>query len=369
MKLFKLYEQVEQEQSKEPKMVTLTPVDKKFLKLMQRKEIDNGDGEEIWEFLTDTLSIDDQQLAIRLSYLYMEDLIDEDEGETYDDLEKVNIDIEGINNSFDDRILALSSHLGVPPFLIEEERYKHYDLETYTVDGDEYAVGDEDEMDKAMLVYAQNRLEEGLNSFDEWWLENYLEPRDYDIEQFAEDEAHYRVSDMDDDAILDEAGYETPSDYEEYKEIKESELEEKESEKEELEEELIDLDSDEDAERMEELEFDIDYLESEISELQEEISELEDKIEDPGLDEAREELIERYTENTMDEIRDQGVSYFTSNLGLDYQDAVNGYFDFDEEGALNDLATEHGYEPICTKNGDYYEEWVDGDLYFILQVN
>ena len=61
MKLFKLYEQVEEEQkeTQEPTLITLTPVDKKFLKLMQNKDVDWSDGAEIWRFLTNTLYIED----------------------------------------------------------------------------------------------------------------------------------------------------------------------------------------------------------------------------------------------------------------------------------------------------------------------
>ncbi len=371
MKLFKIYEEIEGKEDKKLKTVKLTNADKKILKLMHRKEIDNGDGEEIWNFLTDTMSIDDQDFAVRIAYLYMEDLIDDDEGESYDDLEEVHLDIENIINSFDDKIKALSSNQGVPPFLIQKEKYSHYGLDLYHVigTGGDFAVGDEDEMDAAMEEYAENRIDEGLDYFEEWWVQQYLEPNDNDIEQFAEESADNRIEDMSDEEILDEAGYETPSDYEEYKEIKEGELEEKSEEKEELEDELSILDIDEDEERMEELEYDIDILESDIRELEEEISELEDKIEDPGIEDAKDELRQRYIDNTLDEVRDQGVSYFVDNLGMDYQEAVDYYFWFDESAAKYDLANEEGYEPICTYDGNYDEENIDGDVYFILQAN
>ena len=149
MKLFKLYEQVEEE-SKEPTLVTLTPVDKKFLKLMQRKEIDWSDGAEIWRFLSDSLFISDMDLKMRLAYLYMEQLVDEDEGETYDDLEQVSLDMENIMSNFDDKQLALAEYFDLPPFLIEEVGYIHYGLDQYENedDGGTYAIGDEDEMDR-----------------------------------------------------------------------------------------------------------------------------------------------------------------------------------------------------------------------------
>ena len=145
MKLFKIYEQVEQEQNKETNIVTLTPVDKKFLKIMSKKEVDVSDGNEIWEFLTDTLFLEDMDLKLRLAYLYMQDLIDEDEGESYDDLVSVNLDIDELNRNFSNEIIALSAELGEPPFIIEDGGWRHYGLDTYEVDGDTYAVGDEDD--------------------------------------------------------------------------------------------------------------------------------------------------------------------------------------------------------------------------------
>ena len=370
MKLFKIYEQVEQEQNKEPKMVTLTPVDKKFLKIMSKKEVDVSDGNEIWEFLTDTLFLEDMDLKLRLAYLYMQDLIDEDEGESYDDLVSVNLDIDEINKKFDDKILALSAELGEPPFIIEEgDGWRHYGLDTYEVEGDTYAVGDEDDMDNAMEEYAQNMIDEGLEQFESWWIEQYLEPNDNSIEQFAEEEADNRIEGMSDEEILEETDEEGPDDFREYLEIKVSEKEDFESQKEDLEFELNDLDIDEDEERMEEIEDEIAEIESEINDLDEEISDLEDKIENFDIDEAKEELRATYVDNTLDEIRSDGVSYFTDNLGMDFEDAVDYYFWFDEESAKYDLANEQGYEPICSYDGGYNEQEVDDITYFILRVD
>jgi len=279
MKLFKLYEQVEQGQKKEPKKVTLTPVDKKFLKIMSKKNVDVTDGTEIWTFLTDTLYLEDMDLKLKLAYLYMQDLIDEDEGESYDDLISVNLDIDELNKKFDDKILALSAELGEPPFVIEDGGWGHYGLDTYEVDGDTYAVGDEDDMENAMEEYAQSMIDEGLENFDSWWIEQYLEPNDTDIEQFAEEDADNRIEGMSDEEILEETGEEGPDDLREYLEIKVSEKEDYESQKEDLEDELNDLDIDEDEERMEEIENEIAEIESEIGDLDDEISDLEDKIE------------------------------------------------------------------------------------------
>ena len=224
-------------------------------------------------------------------------------------------------------------------------------------------------MDNAMEEYAQSMIDEGLDQFESWWIENYLEPNDTDIEQFAEEDADNRIENMSDEEILGETGEEGPDDFREYLEIKISEKEDYESQKEDLEGELYDLEIDEDEERMVEIEDEIAEIESEINDLDEEISDLENKIENFDIDEAKDELRQTYIDNTLDEIRSEGVSYFTDNLGMDFNDAVDYYFWFDEESAKYDLANEQGYEPICSYSGDYYEQEVDGILYYLLRVD
>ena len=168
---------------------------------------------------------------------------------------------------------------------------------------------------------------------------------------------------------MEETGEEGPDDFREYLEIKVNEKEELESEKEDLEEELNDLDIDEDEERMEEIESEIADFEIDILEKDEEISDLESKIENFDIDEAKNELRQTYVDNTLEEIRSDGVSYFTDNLGYTFDDAVETFFWFDEESAKYDLANEQGYSPICSYDGDYYEQEVDDITYFILRVD
>jgi len=384
MKLFKLYEQVEEE-SKEPKLVTLTPVDKKFLKLMQRKEVDWSNGEDIWSFLTDTLFISDMDLKMRLSYLYMEQLVDEDEGETYDDLEEVSLDMESIMSNFDDKQLALSEHFGLPPFLIPESGYSHYGLEQYenNDDGGTYAIGDEDEMDEAMDEYAQNRIDDGVEYFEDWYLEDHLEPNDSAIEQFAQEEADIRLDDMTDEEILEEAGYDSMDVAKEEWEEKDSEkddIEERisdlESEKDELESEQEDLDYEEDEDEYNRLEEEIDLKQEEIGDLEIELNDLESEMErlqeiseGEEVEEAKDELRESYTENTVEEIRNDGISYFVDNLGFDRESAMDSFFWLDEDSLRESIKDDEGWEALASYDGNYDEVNMDGVLYIVLQTD
>ena len=387
MKLFKLYEQVEEEQKErqEPTLITLTPIDKKFLKLMQSKELDWSDGSEIWKFLTDTLFIKDMDLKMRLAYLYMEQLVDEDEGETYDDLEKVSLDMESIMSNFDDKQLALSEHFDLPPFLIPEGSYSHYGLEQYenNEDGGTYAIGDEDEIDIAMDDYAQSRIDNGVDYFEDWYLEDHLEPNDSAIEQFAEEEADHRLDDMDDEQILEEAGYDSMDEAKEQWEEKDSEKDDIEErmndlsmEKDELESEQADLDYEEDEDYYNELEEEIDLKQDEIGDLEIELNDLENEMErlleiseGEDLEQAKDELRESYTENTLEEIRNDGVSYFTDNLGFDKESAMDSFFWLDEDSLKESIKNDEGYEALASYDGNVDEVYIDGVLYLIIRTD
>jgi len=387
MKLFKLYEQIEKEQKEKqkPTLITLTPIDKKFLKLMHRKGIDWSDGREIWEFLTDTLYIEDMDLKMRLAYLYMEQLVDEEEGETYDDLVKVSLDMESIMSNFDDKQLALSEHFDLPPFLIPEEGYSHYGLEQYenNDDGGTYAIGDEDEMDVAMEDYAQSRIDDGIDYFEDWYLEDHLEPSDSSIEQFAEEQADHRLDDMTDEEILEEAGYDSMDEAKEEwdeKEYKKAEIEERindlEMEKDELESEQEDVEYEEDEDEYNRLEEEIDEKEVEIGELQSDFDDLETEMErlqeiyeGEQVEEAKDELREGYVENTLEEIRNDGVSYFVDNLGFDKESAIEGFFWLDEDSLKEAIKDDEGYEALCSYDGNYDEINRDGVTYTIIRTN
>lgn len=387
MKLFKLYEQVEEEQqeTQEPTLITLTPVDKKFLKLMQNKGVDWSDGSEIWNFLTNTLYIKDMELKMKLAYLYMEQLVDEDEGETYDDLEKVNLDMERIKSNFDDKQLALSEHFDLPPFLIDEGGYSHYGLDQYENedDGGTYAIGDEDEMDGAMDDYAQSRIDDGVEYFEDWYLEDHLEPNDSAIDQFAEEEADHRLSDMTDEEILEEAGYDSMDEAKEEWEEKDSEKDDIEErmndlsmEKDELESEQEDLDYEEDEDEYNRLEEEIDLKQEEIGDLEIELNDLETEMErlleiseGEELEQAKDELRESYTENTLEEIRNDGVSYFTDNLGFDKESAMDSFFWLDEDSLKESIKSDEGYEALCSYDGNYDEINMDGITYTIIRTD
>ena len=369
------------------KMHKITPIERKFLNLLNKMGVDPIDPADVWSKLTrDPLHLADEELALRLTYIFTEHWMDPgDEDETFDDL--ITIDLSGFNNTeqFDDEVRALSLETGTPPFMFERLPYRQYGLAVYTdlVDSQDYAVGTDAEVEDAMLDYAKDSLDD-LDNFEEWWLDSYIEPDQYAIEQFVEETVDNRLDDMSDTDIIDEAGYDQDEMEEEVNELvyKSEEFQEKmdemQEEIDELQEQLDEMEEeDEEAyledeyqeieEEISDKEIDMGDFEAERDEAEEEASELRTKIDE--LEEtAREELKEKYIESLQDDIDSEGLEYFTSNYGMDRDDAIDYYFHFDRDSAESDFASEQDWgDALSPSYGQYSEQEVDDETYYTFE--
>ena len=81
---------------------------------------------------------------------------------------------------------------------------------------------------------------------------------------------------------------------------------------------------------VDELTDDIESLGNDIEEYQQELSNMPE--------EAKDQLYDKYKEDYEETIESEGVEYFTSNLGMSREDAIDYYFDFDKDGAVQALA-------------------------------
>ena len=381
MKLFKLIKE-------ESEMHKITPKERKMLNLLNKLGVDPLDPGEVWGALVgDPLYIGDEELALRLIYIFTKHWRDpDDEDETFNDL--VSIDLSNFTKleDYDDEIRALSIETGTPPFMFERADYRHYELPVYRdlLENTEWAIGTDIEVEDSLETYARDEIEY-LDNFEEWWLEQYLSPNDYAIEEFVEDYVENRLRDMDESEIIEEAGYDaedmenTIEEYEGKKEELEEEMEELESEIEELRELLEEMEEeDEEAfisdeyqqleEEISDKESERDDKESDMTGWEEEAQDLREKL--YGLEEtATEELKEKYMEDMISEIENDGLSYFTDHYGMDREDAIQYYFDFDSESAISDLAGESDWGSVLsTSTGDYNEHDIGNETYFTFEL-
>lgn len=337
----------------------VTPIDKKMVSVLQRMKVDPADVGEIWSTLTDPLSIYDMELKIKVTFLYSQSCYISDENSTEGDI--ICNDLDGVDTgemintaNYDNEKLALSKFLDIPPFLLVRQNYSHYGLNVYDFDGDSYSVGDNEDVEDAAYQLSEMVIDDDMEYLETWWLDDYLSINDYAVDQFCEEEADNRLDNMSEEEMMEEAGMdpdekqEEIDDFESRKEEKEEQLVEMEGELEELEnlrdevEEEYGDESDEyfevyqeHANKEEEVDELVDYIEllgSDIEESQQELSNMPE--------EAKNELYDTYKEDYKSEVESNGVDYFTENLGMSRANAIDYYFDFDREGAIQSLANE-----------------------------
>ena len=348
----------------------ILPYHKKIVKIMDKRGI-SDEISEIWNFLTKDLDIEKLDTKLEIIHLYVKYY--GMETEDFDDITDEDLsDMESIED-IDDKKMALSLNLNIAPILLEEMAYDHYGLDFYkNIDDDtEYAIGDDEEATDAMKSYFEDFIDNqgGFDYVDRWLLDDHIELDDHSVEQFAEEESEHRVGDMDEDDVIDEAGYDDKDSFEEKIAEYESEIVDYESEKMDLEIELGDLDIDEDEDEMEEIEDKISELEYEISDKESEKEDLEEELESL-YETAKEELLETYKDNIIDEINYQGVDYFIDNFGWDLGDAINSFCTFDNDSFEEYLAdNEDRGDNLSSYDGVEEEEEYDGVWYYIYRVN
>lgn len=353
----------------------LNPQYKKILRLMNREVIAPHD-KDIWEFLSDTLQIKDLKTKSELMFIYKK-IYGEDE-EVF--LNLTDSYLEGIEDvsGYEPEQIALSIYLDVPPSLIVDSGYDHYGLNVYEnldSSGDQYAIGDDSQVSDAMESYFDGYVDNmgGLDYIDRWVLDDFIELDDYSIEQFAEEDAENRVDSMDDDEVIEEAGYDSRESYEDRISSLEEEISDFESQKEDLETELSDLEYENDEgdydEEIEELTEKISDIEYEISDLESRKEDLESELEDL-FDTAKTELIERYKDDIIDDINREGIDYFIDNMGISLSDAVDYYGHIDIYALESHLAeTEDRGGSLGSYDGTEIEQFYSDEWYYIYQVN
>jgi Skp family chaperone for outer membrane proteins len=352
---------------------TIKPYHKNIIKVMGRQGV-SDEVSDMWDFLGSKLDIRNTEEKLEIMHLYKKYYgVEEEE---LDNLSDDDFSDMGDTSDIEDKKMALALNLDVPPMLLEEQSYTHYGLTVYNNldDGSDYAVGDDSEVDKAMIEYFDNYVFNvgGIEYIDRWLLDDYIELDSYVVEEYARETAEYRVEDMDEDEVIEEAGYDKDSLESDLENLKD-ELSDLESEKEDLESELDDLEYDNDEgendDEIEDLNERISDLEDSIYEKESEIEEKESEIESL-YEVAKEELIDKMTEDISDDIESEGVDYFVDNMGYTLEQAVDSFCTFDESGLESYLAeNEDRGNTLGSYDGVEEGEEYDGEWYYIYRVD
>jgi hypothetical protein len=384
MKLYKIIQ--EQEEEETPMVVRkITPVHKRMLNALSRMEIDSTDYSTIWNEVWNVFKINDEKLAEEITYLFHEFdyVFDEYEKDSYQDLPDDALSELNDMSNYPDSQIALAKNLELPPFLIGDNDYGHYDLTTYydMTTNYVYAVGDSDEVESSMKEWAQEYYDsQGIEDMDRYYLDDYIELND--ISDFVEQEVDGILDDMSEEDIIDEAGYDKDEMEDNLYSLNnkvvgiKDEMDTIESEKDELQEVLDEMEEedeidedeiDEITQQINDLEVQYEEKDADVDDLNEQISDLEDEINELG-EKSKDELRDQKISDLTIQIQDEGVDYFIDNLGYDLSQVIDYFCYFDEEGFVTNLAESEDNERLAYyDNIEDYEE-VNGETYYIYRT-
>jgi hypothetical protein len=277
--------------------------------------------------------------------------------EQYDSQENANEDTDLVAN-----IEALEEELDgykelTDVYTLLPVQYGHYGLTQFEnmVDGTEWAVGDEGEMEQASREAVESMLDDiGIEGFNRSFVENHID--EDGVESYIRDFFDHDVNENPEVYLDDDSKNLSSSQEEEIAKLKQEEVE--------LETERDELNSND---------FEEDYIEQRTSEIEDRLLEIQDEIEEindnPNGD---------YDQNDIDKIIDDQVYQYTSNIesfvsnfmGMDYFQWILDHDFINKEELIESVVDSDGYGvSLNSYDGDVNEEVIDGTTYYIVRVS
>lgn len=269
----------------------------------------------------------------------------------YDSSDQVREDLLAQIDQIEDELSEFDDYMDVYDMIPNGE---YYELQKFEVgsSGDEYTVGDSDEMDSALRDYVEEMVKtEGYDHFSSWVKEQSID----------EDQIIDWFQDFYDDVI-----YQEP---EHYLDESQRQLDREQEEKIKIidartiqaEEEIIRLER-----IMDDVEEDsyIEKIEGRIEQLKEYIDEIEtlkQEIVDNPEGDFDSSDIESAIEERMDDVRYNPMSH-AEDHGLDMDNFI------DEDTFVNTVIENDGYELMSHNDGEVNEEPVEGTTYYIIKL-
>lgn len=269
----------------------------------------------------------------------------------YDSSDQVREDLLTQINQIEDELSEFDDYMDVYDMIPNGE---HYDLQKFEAgsSGDEYTVGDSDDMDSALREYVEDMVKtEGYDHFSSWVKEQSID-EDQVIDWFQSyyDDVVYQEPEH----YLDESQRQLDSNQEEKIKIIDARTIQAEEEIIRLERIMDDV---EDESYVDKIESRIDQLKEYIDEIetlkQEIIDNPEGDFDDSDIDNAIEER--------MDEVRYDPIRH-AEDYGLEIDSFI------DEDKFVDTVIENDGYELMSHNDGDVHEESVEGTTYYIIKL-
>ena len=234
------------------------------------------------------------------------------------------------------------------------------------VDGTEWAVGDEGEMEQASREAVESMLDDiGIEGFNRSFVENHID--EDGVESYIRDFFDHDVNENPEVYLDDDSKNLSSSQEEEIAKLKQEEIE-LESKRNELETQKEAYDT-----GNEDWEEQYDAFNDMISEIEDRLLEIPDEIE-----EINDNPDGDYDQNDIDKIIDDQVYQYTSNIesfvsnfmGMDYFQWILDHDFINKEELIESVVDSDGYGvSLSSYDGDVNEEVIDGTTYYIVRVS
>jgi hypothetical protein len=277
--------------------------------------------------------------------------------EQYDSQENADEDTDLVDN-----IAALEVELDEykelsDVYVLLPVQYGHYGLTQFEniLDGTEWAVGNESEMEEASREAVESLIDDiGIEGFNPSFIENHID--EDGVESYIRDFFNHDVYDSPESYLDDDDKEISSSQKQEIAELRQEEIE--------LDTERDELNSDD---------FEEDYIEQRTSEIETRLLEIQDEIEEinnnPDGD-YDEEAIEKAIDDKVSEYTGNIESFVSNFIGIDYVQWIRDHDFIDKDAFIESIVDADGYGiSLNSYDGDVNEEVVDGRTYYIIRVS
>lgn len=274
----------------------------------------------------------------------------------YDADEETRTDLLDEISEFEDELTELEEKIDVYNII---PAGTHYDMTTFDVinaglDGREYAVGDEDDMQSSCHDYVDQLIDDiGYEGFSQGFAEDYVDKDQ--VRNYAEDFYYDDVSDNP-EAFFDDEDRELSDRQNDIILQNKTKIEKTEMMIERLQSQIDDI---EDEDEIEELEEKIQELTDEIEELNDEIQEMEDNPEgdfsEDKIQDKADELANDAAHDPVDWLKEMGMDI--DNF-IDREDFIQGVIDADGYG-----------NTLNSYDGNADEVKVNDTWYYVMRIN
>ena len=247
-------------------------------------------------------------------------------------------------------------------------QYGHYGLTQFEniIDGTEWAVGDESEMEQASLSAVESLLDDiGFEGFNPSFIENHID--EDGVESYIRDFFNHDVYDNPESYLDDDNKEISSSQKQEIAELRQEEIE-LDTKRNELETQKEAYDT-----GNEDWEEQYDAFNDMISEIEDRLLEIQDEIEEINNNPDGD-----YNEDDIEKVIDDRVSEYTSNIesfvnnfiGVEYLQWILDHDFIDKDAFIESVVDSDGYGiSLNSYDGDVNEEVIDGRTYYIIRVN